>query len=122
MLRPLAELRPALERGRARSGGQNATTRAASAIARARPLAIAAEALFLDRQQPAHPTRGCRLSRPPNAQPDRPHGLAVAVFSVAVPVFVVPVSVVAGPWVVSGILVGVVAVGRHTDGLVALEP
>ena len=120
MLRPLAELRPALERGRARSGGQNATTRAASAIARARPLAIAA--VFLDLQLPAHPTRGCRLSRPPNAQPDRPHGLAVAVFSVAVPVFVVPVSVVAGPWVVIGILVGVVAVGRNTDGLVALEP
>ena len=48
--------------------------------------------------------------------------LAVAVSSVAVLVFVVPVSVVAGPWVVIGVLVGVVAVGRHTDGLVALEP
>ena len=48
--------------------------------------------------------------------------LAVAVSSVAVPVFVVPVSVVVGPWVVIGVLVGVVAVGRQTDGLVALEP
>jgi hypothetical protein len=46
----------------------------------------------------------------------------VAVFPVAVPVSVVPVSVVVDPWVVIGVLVGVVAVGRHTDGLVALEP
>jgi hypothetical protein len=48
--------------------------------------------------------------------------LAGALSSVAVPVFVVPVSVVVGRWVVIGVLVGVVAVGRHTDGLVALEP